>query len=100
MESLREKMYNMQTELPKLGDLGSLRAACDGKREKLLKQNDKLQKTYETAKGELKRVQDRQADLKVWTYKIFSNGSFLLKDRKYLCIVNTTRQTAVGKHKP
>lgn len=65
METLRETMKTMQAELPKLKDLGSLRTACDAKREELLRKKEKLQKTYEAAKGELKRAQERNADLKV-----------------------------------
>jgi len=65
METLRETMKTMQADLPKLRDLGSLRTACDAKREELLKKKEKLQKTYEAAKGELKRAQERHSDLKV-----------------------------------
>lgn len=65
MDTLRESMKTMQSELPKLKDLGSLRTACDAKREELLRKKEKLQKTYEAAKGELKRAQERNTELKV-----------------------------------
>lgn len=65
METLREKMKMMQTDLPKFKDVGSLRTACDAKREGLLKKKEKLQQTHDAAKAELKRAKDRHSLLKV-----------------------------------